>query len=319
MGMSRRKTERLLSLVVCLLSARRYLTAAQIREAVPGYPASFEAFKRMFERDKDELRELGIPLETGTNGTGDEEYGYRISRQAYELPEITLEPDEVAVLGLAARVWRRAELAGAAEGALLKLRAAGIDAEELTQPGIEPRVQTPEAAFGPLWEAVRDRRPVTFGYRAAGRSTAQRRSLEPWGVVNRRGRWYVVGQDTDRGAQRVFRLSRIDGPVTFTGPAGTVVVPPGTDVRAAVRDWDAETPVPRTCLLRIRSGAGYGLRRYAVSVAPDQAPGWDIAELTFTDSGWWSEQLASFGPDVVVLEPSDLRDAVIGRLKGVLT
>jgi proteasome accessory factor B len=319
MGMSRRKTERLLSLVLCLLSARRYLTAAQIREAVPGYPASFEAFKRMFERDKDELRELGIPLETGTNGPGDEEYGYRISRQAYELPEITLEPDEVAVLGLAARVWRRAELAGAAEGALLKLRAAGIDAEELTQPGIEPRVQTPEAAFGPLWEAVRDRRPVAFGYRAAGRSTAQRRSLEPWGVVNRRGRWYVVGQDTDRGAERVFRLSRIDGPVTFTGPAGTVVVPPGTDVRAAVRDWDAETPVPRTCLLRIRSGAGYGLRRHAVSVEPDQVPGWDLAELTFTDSGWWSEQLASFGPDVVVLEPSDLRDAVIGRLKGVLT
>jgi proteasome accessory factor B len=317
--MSRRKTERLLSLVVCLLSARRYLTAAQIREAVPGYPASFEAFKRMFERDKDELRELGIPLETGTNGSGDEEYGYRISQQAYELPEITLEPDEVAVLGLAARVWRRAELAGAAEGALLKLRAAGIDAEELTQPGIEPRVQTPEAAFGPLWEAVRDRRPVAFGYRAAGRSTAQRRSLEPWGVVNRRGRWYVVGQDTDRGAERVFRLSRIDGPVTFTGPAGTVVVPPGTDVRAAVRDWDAETPAPRTCLLRIRSGAGYGLRRHAVSVEADQIPEWDLAELTFTDSGWWSEQLASFGPDVVVLEPSDLRDAVIGRLKGVLT
>ena len=316
--MSRRKTERLLSLVVCLLSARRYLTAAQIREAVPGYPASFDAFKRMFERDKDELRELGIPLETGTNGPGDEEAGYRISQQAYELPEITLEPDEVAVLGLAARVWRRAELAGAAEGALLKLRAAGIDAEDLTQPGIEPRVHTPEAAFGPLWEAVRDRRPVTFGYRAAGRSTAQRRCLEPWGVVNRRGRWYVAGLDTDRRAERVFRLGRIEGPVTFTGPAGTVVVPPGTDVRAAVRDWDAETPVPRTCLLRIRSEAGYGLRRHAISVEPDQEPGWDVAELTFTDSGWWSEQLASFGADVVVLEPTDLRDAVIGRLKGVL-
>jgi proteasome accessory factor B len=147
--MSKQKTERLLSLVVCLLSSRRYLTASQIRAAVPGYPDSFEAFKRMFERDKDELRELGIPLETGTNAGSDDEVGYRISRQAYELPEILLEPDEAAVIGLAAKVWQRAELAGAAAGGLLKLRAAGIDAEETSQPGIEPRLQTEEAAFGP--------------------------------------------------------------------------------------------------------------------------------------------------------------------------
>jgi proteasome accessory factor B len=316
--MSRRKTERLLSLVVCLLSARRYLTAAQIRDAVPGYPESFDAFKRMFERDKDELRELGIPLETGTNAGGDEELGYRISRQAYELPDIRLEPDEAAVLGLAARVWRRAELAGAAEGALLKLRAAGIDAEDLTQPGIEPRLQTGEAAFGPLWEAVRDRRPVSFGYLAAGRSNPQHRQLEPWGVVNRRGRWYVVGRDRDRREQRVFRLSRIAGQVAFTGPAGSVSVPPGTDVRGAVRAWDTDAGPPRSCQLRIRAGAGYGLRRHAVSIVADAEPGWDLVEVNFTETGWWSEHIASFGADVVVLEPADLRDAVIGRLKGVL-
>jgi proteasome accessory factor B len=316
--MSRRKTERLLSLVVCLLSASRYLTAAQIREAVPGYPESFEAFKRMFERDKDELRELGIPLETGTNSSSDDEVGYRISRQAYVLPDITLEPDEAAVLGLAARVWRRAELAGAAEGALLKLRAAGIDAEELTQPGIEPRLQTGEAAFGPLWEAVRDRRAVSFAYRGAGRSEAQQRRLEPWGVVNRNGRWYVVGLDTERGEQRVFRLSRVDGPVTFTGPAGAVQVPAGTDVRAAVRNWDFEPAAQLTGVLRVRRGAGYGLRRHAVSEEPSPLPGWDTVQVRYSDTGWWSEHLASFGADVVVIEPADLRDAVIGRLKGAL-
>lgn len=315
--MSRRKTERLLSLVVCLLSARRYLTAAQIRDAVPGYPASFDAFKRMFERDKDELRELGIPLEMGTN-PADEEAGYRISRQAYELPDIRLEPDEAAILGLAARVWRRAELAGAAEGALLKLRAAGIDAEDVTQPGIEPRLQTPEPAFRPLYEAVRDRRPVSFSHLAAGRSTSQVRHLEPWGVVNRRGRWYVVGYDIDRRAERVFRLSRINGPVSATGPAGSVIVPPGTDVRAAVRDWDSEHQSPLTCVLQVRAGAGHGLRRYALGVTPADEPGWDLVELTYSDTGWWSEQIASFGSDAVVVEPADLRDAVIGRLKGVL-
>ena len=98
-AMSKRKTERLLSLVVCLLSSQRYLTATQIRAAVPGYPDSFDAFKRMFERDKEELRELGIPLDMGSNGPLDEELGYRIPRQAYVLPDIRLEPDEAAVLG----------------------------------------------------------------------------------------------------------------------------------------------------------------------------------------------------------------------------
>jgi proteasome accessory factor B len=317
--MSRRKTERLLSLVVCLLSAGKYLTASQIRDAVPGYPDSFDAFKRMFERDKDELRELGIPLETGISATPDEEPGYRIPRQAYGLPEIRLEPDEAAVLGLAARVWRRAELAGAAAGALLKLRAAGIDAEETTQPGIEPRLQTGEAAFGPLWEAVRDRRPVSFSHRTAGRSVSQQRRLEPWGVVNRHGRWYVAGRDIDRGETRVFRLSRIDGPVTFSGPAGAVTVPPGIDVRELVREWDKEPQARRTAVLQVRHGAGYGLRRGATAVTPDpHRPGWDLVETPFSDVGWYSEHLASFGADAVVIEPADLRDAVIGRLKGVL-
>jgi proteasome accessory factor B len=316
---SRRKTERLLSLVVCLLSANRFLSAAQIRDAVPGYPDSFEAFKRMFERDKDELRELGIPLETGTNSGGDDEVGYRISRQAYVLPDIRLEPDEAAVLGLAARVWRRAELAGAAEGALLKLRAAGmVDADDTMQPGIEPRLQTGGAAFGPLWQAVRDRRAVTFAYRGAGRAEAQQRRLEPWGVVNRNGRWYVVGHDTDRGEQRVFRLSRIAGPVKFTGPAGAVQVPPGADVRAAVRAWDFEPPPQLTGVLRVRHGAGFGLRRHALSTEPAAEPGWDTVRVHYSDPAWWGEHLASFGADVVVLEPADLRDAVIGRLKGAL-
>jgi proteasome accessory factor B len=317
--MSRRKTERLLSLVVCLLSARRYLTATQVRAAVPGYPESFDAFKRMFERDKEELRELGIPLETGANTVGDEELGYRISRQAYELPDIRLEPDEVAVLGLAARVWRRAELAAAADGALLKLRAAGVEAaDDLSQLRMEPRVPTAEPAFGPLWEAVRDGRPVAFGYRVPGRDAALKRNLEPWGVACRWGHWYVVGFDTDRGAERVFRLSRIEGTVSFTGPAGSVVVPPGTDVRAAIRDWEHEATAPRTCVLRVRAGTGHGLRRYADKITADHEPGWDRVELSYSETGWFSEHIAWFGADVMVLEPSDLRDAVIGRLKGVL-
>jgi len=286
-------------------------------------------FKRMFERDKEDLRELGVPLETGVNHPFDDDPGYRIRQQAYQLPELRLAADEAAVLGLAARVWRRAELAGAAAGALLKLRAAGIDAGGAGQDGgdehspvpqgIEPRLGRPEPAFGPLWEAVRDRRPVTFSYRAAGRSEPQRRELEPWGVVNRHGRWYVAGWDRGRGAVRVFRLGRIAGPVKFSGPAGRVTVPEGTDVRELVRDWDSAPVQEHTALLRIRAGAGVGLRRHAVSVRADEsAPGWDLVTTRFADPGSFADYAASFGPDAVVLDPPDLREAVIRHLKGVL-
>jgi proteasome accessory factor B len=323
--MSKRKTERLLGLVVCLLSTRRYLSADQIREAVPGYPEQDDLFKRMFERDKDDLRELGVPLETGLNHPFDEDPGYRIRQQAYELPELRLEADEAAVLGLAARVWERAKLAGAVAGALLKLRAAGIDPaatdtgdERSSAYGIEPRLSTTEPAFGSLWEAVRDRRPVTFSYRAVGRSDPQRRELEPWGVGNRHGRWYVAGRDRGRDATRVFRLSRIVGPVKFCGPTGSVTVPDGTDVRELVRDWDSAPAPERIAVLRVRSGTGVRLRQHAVSVRADDTPGWDLVTTRFADVGWFADNAAWFGPDVVVLDPPDLREAVIRRLKGAL-
>ena len=100
--MSKRKTERLLGLVVCLLSTKRYLTAEQIRAAVPGYPEQDDLFKRMFERDKEDLRDLGVPLETGVNHPFDEDPGYRIRQQAYQLPELPLAPEMERI----AEPWR---------------------------------------------------------------------------------------------------------------------------------------------------------------------------------------------------------------------
>jgi len=317
---SRRKTERLLNLVVCLLATRRYLTAEQIRRTVPGYPDAGEAFKRMFERDKEELRELGVPLEVGSDmdGGGGEEIGYRISQQAYELPDIHLTPDEAAVLGLAARVWQRASMADAASGALLKLRAAGVETDGSTTLGIEPRVDTGDPAFPALWEAVRDGRPVTFEYQGIGRTSASRRHLEPWGVVSRRGRWYVVGHDRARDDTRVFRLSRISGQVTSDGPAGSVSVPPGVDVRKIAFDWGDPVTEPRPATVRLRAGAAQGPRQWAKDVHPVGDGTWDEATLTFHDLDRFAPYLARFADDVVVIDPPDLREAVIQQLKAVL-
>jgi len=322
--LSKRRTERLLSIVVLLLSSRRYLTAEQIRAAVSGYPEEQEAFKRMFERDKEELRDLGIPLETGRSSAIDDDLGYRISRQDYELPEIHLEPDEAAVLGIASRVWQSAELAGAATGAALKLRAASREADgdgdvvASPPPGIQPRLSTQEPAFGPLWEAVRDRRPVTFSHLAPGRSEATKRTLEPWGVVNRRGHWYVAGHDRTRNAPRVFRLSRITGPVKLAGPPGSVKVPDGVDVRELVKDWDKPQARDHTATLRVRADAGAALHRWGQAVPDAAHPGWDRVMIDYSDPDWYAGYLASFGQDVVVLEPPELREAIIRHLKGTL-
>lgn len=314
--MSRRKTERLLNLVICLLATRRPLTAEQIRQAVPGYDrSSDEAFQRMFERDKNELREIGIPIQVQRD-PWEEEPGYRIERQAYELPDITLEPDEAAVLGLAAQVWQRASLAGAASGALLKLRAGGVETDEAPAGPLELRVDTRDPAFPALWEAVRDRRAVRFDYRAANSEEVRTRTLEPWGVVSRRGRWYVVGHDRDRNAPRVFRLSRITGEVRPVGRPGQVVVPEGVDIRAMVGRRD-RLVADRTATVRVRRDTCQGLRQLASAVRPGD-DGWDELEVTFHDPDRLGAWIASLGADVRVLEPPDVRDAVIRRLKGAL-
>lgn len=184
--MSRSRTERLVNLVICLLSTRRFLTAAQIAATVPGYEhdpedaKEHEAFQRKFERDKAELRELGVPLETGTASVFDAEPGYRIAHREYALPDIPLAPDEAAAVGIAARLWQHAGLAAAASSGLAKLRAAGVDVDPQATLGLEPMV-TVDPSFAPLTAAARDRREVTFDYRVPDRDAPTRRRLQPWG------------------------------------------------------------------------------------------------------------------------------------------
>ena len=167
------KTERLLNLVICLLYTRKPLSKAKIRDAVPQYgsSASDEAFDRMFERDKDELRELGIPLVTEPYDIlFDDEPGYRIDRREYALPEISFAPDELAVLGLASRAWTQASLAGPAAQALRKLEAAGVERDDSSLIGIVPMVRTVEPAFEAVKDAVLARTAMAFTYRTAGTS-----------------------------------------------------------------------------------------------------------------------------------------------------
>ena len=321
--MTTAKTERLLNLVICLLSTRRPLTKSQIRQAVPQYAvtgsssASTEAFERMFERDKDELRELGIPLVTSAQDAlfGDD-LGYRVDRDAYALPDVHLEPDELAVVGLASRVWQQASLAGPAARALTKLKALGAPQDDGSMIGLEPRVLTAEPAFDALWAAVRDRVPVTFTYRTASTGQVAVRTVEPWAVTSWHGRWYLAAHDRDRAAARMFRLSRVEGEVRVVGQPGEYVVPEGAAARVLANPATPEG-TRGAARVRVRAGAGQLLRRRASSLTVGD-DGWDELVIEYDDPEVLAEELVTHGPSVVALEPPVLREAVIRRLHAVL-
>jgi proteasome accessory factor B len=318
------KSERLLNLVILLLVARNYTTKEQIRALMEPYRVSTdEAFDRMFERDKDDLRALGIPLETGfVDKFFEDEQGYRIKRDAFELPSIDFAAEEVAVLGLAARVWRHAGLAAATSDALVKLKAAGLsfDREQLDQ--VQPTLAAEEPSFEAMWQATVHRTPVRFDYRRAGQRDASTRHLEPWGVVTAQGRWYVAGLDTDRGEPRMFRLSRIVSELTPTGNAGSFMVPEGTDLRALSQTLTPLQP-DRTAVVLARAGAANGLRGRAEVLAtdvtgPDGSGSWDRLEVPYGSGSDFTGELLGYADAVIVESPPELRASVRDRLAGLL-
>ena len=316
--MTARKSERLLNLLITLLVARTYVGKERIREVIEPYrDAGDEAFEKMFERDKEELRSLGIPIEVGfVDRAFEDEPGYRVERSAFELPEIALEPDEAAVIGLAARVWQHAGLAAATSDALVKLKAAGVSVDREALNVVQPQIAADEPTFEAFWDATRTRTAVRFDYRGSTAATASERHLEPWGVVSYRGRWYVVGRDVDKDDTRMFRLSRVQGAVRPERKSGTYVVPDGTDIRSLTQML-APKPADRSAVVLVRTGAGHGLRRNATAVAGDAPDGWDRLEVGFAEVDRLADELLGYGADVVAVEPPELRDAVVGRLEEI--
>lgn len=321
------KAERLMNLALCLLGARRPLTKRELRDSIEAYVEAFgsgerhseESFSRMFERDKDDLRELGLVIDTVENLDG--ETGYVARRDSNTLPPVTLDAAEATALGLAARVWQQARLAAAASGALQKLHAAGgmpgVTVPE--QDGarrhstLEPHIPAREAAFEPLMLACRDRRPVVFDYRKSNAARAEKRQVEPWTLECWRGHWYLAGYDRDRGAERVFRLSRITGPVRSRAAAFTAPVPDQVTVRETVERWAGEGATS-SARIRLRAGSGYPLRARALATR-ELGDGWDELEIPYGHGldAW----LVEFGPDVIVLDPAELRADVVDRLRAV--
>jgi proteasome accessory factor B len=316
------KSERLLNLLIMLLVTRHWIPKSRIRDVL--YADSSEtAFEKMFERDKEELRSIGVPVEVGAmDAYFDDEVGYRVRPEQFALPEVTLTAEEASVVALAGRAWDNARLADHTTRALATLTAAGVELDRSALDLVEPRLRAEEPSFEAFWTAVTESRPVRFAYRRRPAEPTATRRLEPWGVVRSSGRWYVAGFDRDRAEPRVFRLSRVVGEVAADGEPGEVVVPPGTEVGQLTRNLVRETPGVAASVL-VRTGTGHGLRRAARTVAagvpgPDGTTGWDRLELPDSGSEVADEVLAH-GADAYVEGPAVLRESVRTRVRTALS
>ncbi|WP_314502443.1 WYL domain-containing protein [uncultured Microbacterium sp.] len=309
--------ERLVNLVVALVATEQGLTKDTILSSVSGYReqsgagASKDALEKMFERDKESLRRLGVPIETiGDWADPDDlrEARYRIPTAEYELPEdIVFTSAELALLNLAGGVWSESSMSDQARSGLRKIRALGMTVDEPII-GYSPRISLRDPAFAALQQAIELSRVVTFGYLKPGERAPRTRRVQPLALVEYEGRWHVFGVDLGVGAERTFLLQRVVDDVEITRENFDAALRDGAGERALA----GLTAVAERshALLEVTPGTEAALRLSRRALPADQG-----IRVPFVDVHVFADELASYGPEVRVVEPVELRTQVIARLE----
>jgi proteasome accessory factor B len=311
--------ERLFSLVLALLATDAGLTKTDILSTVQGYRQRFSRngdnanLERQFERDKDDIRDLGVPLETidSPGHAGDNHnLRYRIPRGAYELPtDIRFSPEETTLLTLAAMVWREGSLSAESRRAIVKLRSLGVTTTEPVV-GYAPRVRVREPAFDPLGTALERHQHVQFGYLKPGERETKVRSVAPLALVQHQGRWHLYAHEPESSTTKTFLLRRIVTQVTTL--ASTFDAPPPGQADIALSDLEAVWN-SNTAIVEVEPGTDAATRLGKRRGASPAGPG--ILNLHYSDLNIFADELAGYGPEAFVVSPRDLRDAVHARLE----
>ncbi len=313
--------ERLFSLVLALLATETGLTKAEILSTVQGYRQKYTMsgdnsnLERQFERDKDDIRELGVPLEAiaplGEEGNN-HNLRYRIPRGQYELPDdITFTPEEATLLNLAAMVWREGSVSAESRRALLKLRALGAGGGEPVL-AYAPRLRARDDAFDPLRTALDKRVLVEFSYLKPGETMATARRVAPLALVQHQGRWHLYTHEPASDFHKTFLLRRIVSAVKITTVPHTA---DELDYSAIALGELDELWVANTATVRVQPGSDAATR--LLKRRGTSADGDDLA-VHYTDLNILADELAGFGPEAVVLAPAELRTAVHARLETVV-
>ena len=301
-----RKSERLVNLTIALLATKRYLTKSEIFRTIEGYEGAPEAMERMFERDKDDLRSLGIAIELGTfDPIFEDEAGYRITPSSYQLNLGELDGTDIALLSLAATAWSGAALERESTSALIKLASMGIDNDSETLSLLTPQVSGTDANFALVTDAIVRRSEIEFEYLGADLSR-QVRKISPYSMRGQSGSWYLVGFDSEKDSLRTFRLDRIVSEVSVSKKVNSFEIPDSIP--------DQSTDETRElAILRVRKRRGHQLR--SLSNLIEAGEEWDEITLPIVDVSWLVRIILWHRDDVIVLEPSALRERVIDSLK----
>ena len=302
--MSAQKTERLINLTLALLATKRYLTKSEIFKAVAGYSGSPETMERMFERDKDELRSLGIEIEVkGIDPLFEDEQGYLIRSETFQLSENEFSKEELLYLTMAANLWHDSALGSDSKAALLKIQSLSgpIESDAVNTPAV--RDSESAALLSSAFEAVDTEQLIKFGYKS------KERTAQPFGLYTRDGFWYLVAREEDE--VKSFKLLRIEGKIFKEGKAGSFKRPPEFDLIKFLSNSRSEQEMQAQIL--VRKEQAHVLRsKYLAREINEE---WDLMLIPYIYEQEIIETILWYGTNVIVDSPASLRSEVISRLK----
>ncbi len=307
-----RKSERLVNLTIALLATKRYLTKTEIFNSVEGYEGTPETKERMFERDKDDLRSLGIDIEVGSfDPLFNDEAGYKIKQEKYQFELGDVSSIEISLLSLAAEAWQEASFGDVAQRALLKLRSIGIPSDELSIPATVHKLNDGGQDLSLITKAIAQCQCLAFSYLDSTLSIKMR-SVVPIALSTRNGFWYLSGVDQDNQEIRTFRVDRISSAIAASEGPGDFETPPGFDSSKVA----SESPSHDLALIDVRVGKASSLRTLATST---QSLGeWDQITIPILNLDWLCSIVLWHGPDALVQEPAELRELVIEHLEALV-
>jgi proteasome accessory factor B len=306
-----RKSERLINLTIALLATKRFITKSEIFKTIEGYEGSSESKERMFERDKDDLRSLGIEIEVGSfDPLFNDEAGYRIKQERYQLDLGDITTLEISLLSLAAQAWQGASLDDAAQRALVKLHSLGIAVDETNLPVSIPFLSDGGLDLPKITHAIAEHQILEFIYRNHDLSEENRRVV-PIGLSTRSGYWYLTGVDQSIEEVRTFRFDRV---------IGSFAVKKGPKNFETPENFDSQNLFERAesfdAVIDVRRGKGTSLRALASSTK--SIGEWDQLQIPILDMKTLSALILWHGDDVYVHSPVELREIIVLKLKEIV-